>query len=110
MLPGMNPKQMAQMMKQMGIDVKEIDAESVLIKKKDGNTIVIENPSVQEIGMKGQKSFQISGEITEANTQKEESDADLVMKECGVSREEAEKALSEANGDLAEAIMALKNE
>ncbi len=32
------------------------------------------------------------------------------MEECGCTREEAEKALAKANGDLAEAILSLKKD
>lgn len=115
MLPGMNPKQMAGMMKQMGIDVKEVDASKVVIEKKDGSVIVIENPSVQQISMKGEKSFQVAGEVIEEATggtpkEKEDSDVEIIMRECGVSAEDAEQALQDANGDLAEAILKLSGE
>lgn len=108
----MNPKQMASMMKQMGIDVKEIDAAKVVIEKKDGSVILIENPSVQQISMKGDKSFQVAGEIVEEATsaKKEESDVEIIMKECSCTQQEAENALAEANGDLAEAILKLSGE
>jgi len=36
------------------------------------------------------------------------NDVELVMQETGVSREEAEKALSDSRGDLAEAILKLQ--
>ena len=43
---GMNPAKMKQMMKQMGIDVKELkDVQEVVIKTADSN-IIIENANV----------------------------------------------------------------
>ncbi len=55
----MDPKQMASLMKQMGIKNEEIEAERVIIEKADGSKIIVESPSVQAIEMQGQKSFQI---------------------------------------------------
>jgi len=37
---GMNPRKMKQMMKQMGIDVEELDAERVVIETADGDDLV----------------------------------------------------------------------
>lgn len=110
MIPKMDPKQMATLMKQMGIKNEEIPAERVVIEKTDGSKLIVENPNVMLVDMQGQKSFQITGEITEEESAKTEDDADLIMKECGCSRENAEKALADANGDLAEAILKLKGE
>ena len=107
----MDPKQMASLMKQMGIKNEEIDAERVVIEKADGSKIIVKSPSVQAIEMQGQKSFQIGGNIrVEAGEAAagEKTDADIIMEECGCTREEAEKALAKANGDLAEAILSLK--
>lgn len=108
----MDPKQMASMMKQMGIKNEEVPAERVVIEKTDGSKIVIESPSVQSIDFQGQKSFQVSGKISEeagsAAKENEKTDVDIVMEECGCSREKAQKALDDANGDLAETILSLK--
>lgn len=54
MLGGVNPKQMAQAMKAMGIKQKEISADEVVIKRGDGD-IVISNPKVIEVEMQGVK-------------------------------------------------------
>lgn len=109
MLPGMggglNPKKMQAMMKQLGINQEEIEAERVIIEKADGR-IVIENPNVQKIMMQGQESWQITGEAVEEATGFSEEDVKLVMEKTGKSEEEVTKALEET-GDLAEAMMKL---
>lgn len=111
MIPGMNPRQMKQAMKRMGMQQEDIEAEEVIIKLKD-KEIIISNPQVAKINMMGQKTFQISGEESERDidTTPELSDDDIstVMEQAEVSREEAEKAILEANYDLAEAIISLK--
>ena len=122
MMPNLNPKQMQQMMRQMGIKSDNIEASRVIIEKKDGTKITIENPSVTAIEMQGQKTFQIAGEITEEGSassgeeggEKEteegitEKDVALVAEQAKVDRETARKALEETNGDIAEAIMKLE--
>ncbi|MEM0475654.1 MAG: nascent polypeptide-associated complex protein [Candidatus Norongarragalinales archaeon] len=115
MFPKMDAKQMAKLMQQMGLRTEEVDAERVVIEKRDGSRIVIENPSVTLIDAKGLKSFQISGDVKEEAAQeaaalkeKEESDVDVIARQAGVSRDEAEKALLESDGDIAEAILALE--
>jgi nascent polypeptide-associated complex subunit alpha len=108
-LGGMNPKQMSQMMRQMGIKTDELKAIRVIIEKEDGK-LVIENPSVTQIDMQGQKSFQISGNVREEAAAASEDDVKMVMESANCTKEEAEGALKEANGDIAEAIMKLKKE
>lgn len=106
MLPNMDPKQMARMMKQMGIESREIDANKVVI-ETDSEIIEITSPQVVQIEMQGQKSFQISGNA-ETKAKVGEGDLKIVMEQVNCSREEAEKALKEANGDIAEAILKLQ--
>ena len=103
---GMDPKQMQKMMKQMGINTVEIDAKRVII-ETDSENIVITEPSVTQIEMQGQKSYQISGKVSVEQAIKED-DVKMIMEQAGVSREDALAALKEANGDIAEAIMKLK--
>jgi len=104
---------MAKMMSQMGIRNESVDAARVVIEKTDGSKIVVEPASVTAIDMQGQKSFQVAGAIREEKAEgkaEEETDADIITKECGCSRETAEKTLAETGGDLAEAILKLKKE
>jgi nascent polypeptide-associated complex subunit alpha len=110
MLGGINPKQMQGMLKKMGISQEEISAERVIIEKTDGNKIIIENPSIQKIKMNGQESFQITGDISEAQEEPElftEEDIKTIMEKTGVSEEIAKETLEKNNGDLAETIMEL---
>jgi nascent polypeptide-associated complex subunit alpha len=113
MLPGMNPRKMQQMMKQLGIQQVEIPATEVIIKTKDKN-IIITNPSVAKVNMMGQENFQISGEVHEEEVSSvpdiSEDDIRTVMEQTGANRLAAKKAIEDAQGDLAEAILNLKNE
>lgn len=108
-LGGMNPAKMKQMMKQMGIDQDELEANRVIIEKSDGGKIIIEPAQVAKITMKGQSSFQISGEIREEAEGIKESDILLVMEKTGADKAKARKALEESNGDIAEAIVSLSD-
>ncbi len=108
-MPGMDPKGMAKMMAQMGRKTEEIDAVKVTIELKDGGRLVVFDPQVVQIDMKGQKSFQISGKVSEEQDAGED-DIKMVMEVAGCLREEAQNALRETEGDIAEAIIRLKGE
>jgi nascent polypeptide-associated complex subunit alpha len=108
---GMNPAKMKQMMKQMGIDVKELkDVQEVVIKTADSN-IIIENANVSIMTVQGSETYQIVGDAKEVPKELEipAEDIKLVMEQTGVSEDEARKALQNSNGDLAEAIVALSS-
>lgn len=105
----MDPKQMAKVMKQMGIKSEEIGAVKVIIELKEGGRLVVFEPDVVQIEMQGNKSFQISGKVHEEQDAGED-DIKMVMESAGVSREEAMNALRETGGDIAEAILHLKGE
>ena len=113
MFPGMNPRKVQQMMKQMGIQQQDIPAIEVIIKTEE-KEIVITEPSVAKVNMMGQETFQISGNITERSfeTTPDISDDDVktVMEQTGKSLEEATEAIETSKGDLAEAIMKLSSE
>ena len=107
-LGGINPKKMQAMLKQLGMSQEEIEAETVVIKKTDGSSITISNPSVQKIKMQGQETFQISGDISEQEQQKfTEEDVSLVAEKTSSTKEKARAALEKTNGDIAEAIVKL---
>ena len=102
MFPGgkISPKQLKQMekkMKQMGMNMKELEGvEQVVITLKD-KEIVIKDAEVSIMKAMGTETYQISGNAEER----------IKGADTGKSKEEAENALKEANGDLAEAIMRL---
>src|SRR4030042_4870935 len=106
MIPGLNPKKMQAVMKQMGLSQEEIDSARVIIEKEDGNRIVINNPSVIKMKIQGQESFQITGDVSEEAGNLSEEDIKTKTEKTGCSEEEAREAL-EKTGDLAEAILEL---
>lgn len=110
MMPNINPRQMQQMMRKMGISQTDIDAFEVVIKCEDKN-IVIKNPSVQKVNMGGSINYQISGQesIEEASTISED-DIKTVMQQANVDKETAKEALEESEGDIAQAILNLTSE
>lgn len=112
MIPGMNPRQMKQAMKKMGMQQDDIEATEVII--RTGNSeIVFSNPSVAKVKMMGQESFQISGEYEEreldSSPEISEDDIKTVMEQANCSEEEAKKAIEENEGDLAAAIMSFQD-
>lgn len=113
MMPNINPRMMKQAMKRMGIQQSEIDATEVIIKTPD-NEIVITEPQVSKVNMMGQETYQVVGN---AHIRQKSSEADInkediktVAEQADVSEKDAEKALKEAKGDIAEAILKLKGE
>ena len=111
MIPGMNPRQMQQAMKKLGINQQDIDAIAVVIRTKKED-IIIRNPSVQKVNMGGSVSYQISGEEevrpVEEEIEVSEEDIKTVMSQTNVSKEEANEALLKSKGDLAAAILSLQ--
>ena len=114
---GMNPKAMAQMMKQMGIKNTDLEAERVIVEKKDGSRTIVSPATVSLIEFQGQKTLQVAGEFTEeAGSEGGDAaggpseDAKMVAEQAGVSIEEAQAALDGAGGDLAAAILKLKKD
>lgn len=103
---GLDPKKMQAMMRQLGMNQEEIDASRVIIEKNDGNKLVIENPSVTKISIKGEDSFQISGSVSEQSTISA-TDISTIMEKTGCTEKEARATLESAGGDLAEAILSL---
>jgi nascent polypeptide-associated complex subunit alpha len=110
MMPGkMNPRQMNQMMRRLGIQVKEIENVKKVIIQTDTKEYIFDEADVTMMDAQGQKTYQITGKCRivskEAAIPKE--DIDLVVEQTGKSIEDAKKALKETKGDIAEAIMKL---
>jgi len=104
MFPGMNKKMLEQAMKHLNMKQEEVDADEVIIKGK--NNYIIKNPNVVKVNVMGQETLQITGKIEELIN---EDDIKMVMEQAECSKEEAVKALKDNNGDLAAAILSLKN-
>ncbi|ADE03528.1 nascent polypeptide-associated complex protein [Haloferax volcanii] len=124
---GMNPRKMKQMMKQMGIDVTELDAEEVVIKTGD-DELVFSDAQVTRMDAQGQETYQIVGEpetrelgagddgdeSVESAESAEAADAipaddvAIVAQRAGVPEDEAREALEAEDGDLAAAIARLE--
>lgn len=107
----MNPKKMEQAMKKLGIAQQELDAHEIIIKCSD-KEIIIKNPQVSRVNMMGQMTYQISGdeeEITKETTPEiNDDDIKTVMEQANVNETTAKEALAITKGDIAEAIMGLK--
>lgn len=105
MLPNLDPKKMQAIMRQMGMSQEEIDAKRVIIECEDKN-IIIDNPSVMKVKMQNNINFQISGDVSEEESSNEE-DIKTIIEKTNCTKEQAKKALEDANGDLTEAILSL---
>jgi nascent polypeptide-associated complex subunit alpha len=104
------------MMQKMGMKVDEVANVSQVIIKTDSKDIVIDAPNVTLVTIQGQAMYQIAGgQISETTPQPatptiQEEDVQLVAQQTGRPVEEARKALLEAGGDLAQAIIILKGQ
>lgn len=110
MMPGkINPRQLNQMMKKLGINIKNIDNVEKVIIQTDLKEYVFDSAEVTVMEAQGQKTYQIVGDPKvkdrQADTMKE--DVKLVMDQTGKSEKEVRQALQETNGDIAEAIVKL---
>ena len=123
---GMSPKQMARMMKKMGIEQKEIEGVKEVIIRFADKEWVISNVQLTMIKQAGSESYQVVGTKNErglsgnAESKSEEpvevekkieipmEDAALVASQTGVDIQVAKKALEETEGDLAAAILKLR--
>ena len=106
----------ARMMQKMGMKVDEVADVTQVIIKTASKDIVIEEPSVTLVTIQGQAMYQIAGgRVSEATPQAVptvmgEEDAQLVAQQTGRPLDDAKKALFEAGGDLAKAILILKDQ
>jgi nascent polypeptide-associated complex subunit alpha len=113
---GVNPRQMQQAMKQMGIKQTDMTGVIEVIIRTADKEIVITNPEVVVVDMKGSRNYQIAGDeeirargsagtAVPAAASFPSEDIDLVMSQTGCDRETAIKALEGAKGQPAEAIL-----
>jgi nascent polypeptide-associated complex subunit alpha len=105
-----DPRKMKRMMKQMGIKTEELEGVREVVIKLPDKELVIPDAQVTLTEMGGQRTYQVVGEAQERKPEPEinEGDISLVMEQAGVERADAERALEEAGGDLAQAILKLK--
>lgn len=99
------------MMQRMGLSMTPLpDVEKVIIQTA-AKEIIVENPEVSVLDMRGQKIFQVTGEVVEKTVERKvtipEEDVQLVAQQANVTLEQARAALKETDGDLAQAILLL---
>jgi len=113
MMPGMpgrmNPRQMNQMMKRLGINIKTVDNVEKITIVTDTKIYEFDDAEVTIMEAQGQKTFQIAGEprIRDKKDDSKKDDIQLIMDQTGASEEKAKQALEDADGDIAQAIMNL---
>jgi nascent polypeptide-associated complex subunit alpha len=103
---------MKQMMKQMGMEMEEIEGvEKVVIYTPAGN-YVFDNAQVVATTMQGVTTYQLSGDarFEAAVPEIPDEDVALVASQTGVAEEAARKALVETRGDIAEASLKLSQQ
>ena len=125
-------RQMRRKMAQQGIDMEPIDATRVIIEGVE-KSLIIEQPEVIRMKQAGQEIFQVIGQAEEVSPESisiesdetvsdleydeetitkptnTENDIMLVATQANVDKSEAESILKECNGDIAKAILFLKN-
>ncbi|MFA5861495.1 MAG: nascent polypeptide-associated complex protein [Candidatus Thermoplasmatota archaeon] len=123
---GMSPKKIQQMMRQMGIEMDDVDDVEEVIIRTATKTIVFTDASVQKVTAQGSTSWQLTGTPQEKPRDKApavpaksadpatpvytEDDVKLVMAQAKVSRGQAVAALNSSGGETAEAIVKLLEE
>ncbi len=121
----MDSRRARRMMKQMGMNMNELDFVKRVILQGDNKEIVIEGAQVTSINVQGTKMYQVAGgteterkpqtgAATEAAPAEEaklvipEEDILLVAQQANVSIDKARAALEANDGDLAQAIIKLQ--
>ena len=92
------------------MQVQQLDDVTKVIMETPTRRIVIENPEVATVTLQGQTIYQVGGGTLreEGVGRGSDEDAKLVASQAGVSIEQATNALRQSNGDLAQAIILLK--
>ena len=104
------------MMQKMGMKIDEIDGVTEVLIRTVTREIIIEEPVVTSVVVQGQRMYQITGgsaherapSAEAAQPEVPEEDVNLVATQTGKTVDEAKAALKESGGDLAEAILRLK--
>ncbi len=115
----LSPRDLQRLLKRMGLptQAEEVKAERVVIELEDGRRLVAEAPQVLVLRLPTGVFINVmaselaeeagGGEAAETSIEVSEEDVRIVAEQAGVSPEEARKALIEAKGDIAEAILRL---
>ncbi len=111
----MNPRAMQRTMRSMGIKQEEVKGVTEVIIRTADKDIVISPAEVVCIDMKGSKSYQVAGNVSEvpagtaggapAGPVFPSEDIERVMSQTNCDREKAIAALEAADGQPAEAII-----
>jgi len=104
------------MMQKMGMKIDEIDGVTEVLIRTATREIIIEQPVVTSVVVQGQRMYQVTGgsaherapSAEAAQPEVPEEDVNLVVTQTGKTVDEAKAALKESGGDLAEAILRLK--
>jgi nascent polypeptide-associated complex subunit alpha len=112
-----NLRELRRMLKRYGVEVEELQGVKGVTISAEDYEIVIRDPQVAILNLGQQKVVQIvcsslervrrgAGEAPRPVVAEE--DVEFVVEQTGVSREEAARAIAEAGGDVARAIMILQ--
>jgi len=102
-------------MQRMGLSMTPLPDVQEVILRTSTKEIIVKDPEVAVLEVRGQKIFQVTGGGIEEKTIEPkitipEEDIRLVADQTGRSVEEARKALEETEGDLAKAILLLQSQ
>jgi alpha-NAC-related protein len=110
MMPGnINPKKMKQMMKQLGMQVEQIDDVQKIVITTPKGSYIFDSAEVSAMTMQGQTTFQVIGSprFEESAPVIPEDDVKMVAEQAGVTLDKARDALIKSRGDIADAILSL---
>lgn len=107
-------RNMRRMIGKMGLDMKDIsDVQEVIIRTSDSE-ILVRNPAVNRMQAKDSVIFTVTADDYEESELEtptlSEEDVQLVIQRANVDEARARSALTEANGEVAKAILILKTE
>jgi nascent polypeptide-associated complex subunit alpha len=118
-LKKISPREARRLMSRMGVKMEALDGVNKVVIYMAGKELLIEEPNVMVMEVGGQRVFQITGRVSEKTVEKaeetpekpeiSEEDVMLLASQTGVSVEEARKALKEAGGNLASALILLRS-
>ena len=117
---GIDPRQMKQAMKKMGITNRTIDNVIEVVIRTPEKDIVITNAEVSVMTMQGVDTYQVNGDAVErahgaqsdapAAVSFPAEDIELVMSQTSCDRAKAIEALEACDGQPAEAILKIMTE